>query len=107
MSYELPPEPAPVPPQDEDVGVLLRLEPNGPTTVMFLRRGMPLGVVKELALGRLAPLLEGPDLVIARGADIQNERLTVGELNLAPLEYLSVGTRAEVLMAAQRGQALR
>ncbi len=104
MSQDRPPEPAPAPPDDDDVSVVIRLEPHGPTTAMFVRRGMKLGVVRELAMGRLAPLLQSPDIVIARGGAFLDEQQSVGELQLRPLEFLSVGTKADVEMAAKTGQ---
>ncbi len=104
MSQDLPPEPAPAPPDDDDVSVVIRLEPHGPTTAMFVRRGMKLAVVRELAMGRLAPLLQSPEIVIARGASILDEQQTVGELHLRPMEYLSVGTKVDVEMAAKTGK---
>ena len=104
MSQDLPPEPAAAPPDDEDVSVVIRLEPHGPTTAMFVRRGMKLAVVRELAMGRVAPLSSAPDTVIARGASVLDEQRTIGDLQLRPLEYLSVGTRSDVEMAAKTGK---
>jgi hypothetical protein len=100
LSQGAPPEPAPAHPDDEDVSVVIRLEPHGPTTAMFVRRGIKLAVVRELAVGRVAPSMDGSSTVIARGGAILDEEKTVGELHLRPLEYLSVGTKADIETAA-------
>ncbi len=90
---------------EEGVSLVVRLEPYGPATALLVKRCTTMAEVKQIAAARFASA--GADegkLVLAKGGWVVDEGKTVAELEIKDMEFLSLGTKEDVDLAAATGK---
>ena len=95
-------------PAEEEVTLVVRHEPYGPTTTLLVPRHTTFGEVRRLGIAKfkVAPGPASKYLIVKNGW-IVDPNLTVGEMQLHELDFFSLGLKEDVYLAEEQLRRLK